>query len=208
MAGAGISGIGVGIITAGGFLVYTGIKNVTIQDGLRQILKGEAITEGPQTRSDLSAPATTFPDLSPPVVSNGFPDLSPPLASGPAGTDLNKFLYSLGVQESGGNNYGVVNSIGAVGKYQVLKSNVPGWSKEALGHSITWQQYRDNPALQEQIVAYKVQQYYNQFHDWRKVAAAWYAGPGNANLFASTKAQSGGPSIASYVNSVVGRAGL
>lgn len=207
MASGGISGVAVGIVTAGGFLVYTGIKNVKVQDGLRQIMSGQAIAEGPQTVTDVSAPAT-FPDLAPPVTGGGFPDLSPPLASGPAGTEMNKFLYSLGVQESGGGNYSVVNSYGAVGKYQVLKSNVPGWSREALGHSITWQQFRDSPQLQEQIVTYKIQQYYNQFRDWRKVAAAWYAGPGNANSFASTKPQPGGPSIASYVNSVIGRAGL
>ena len=84
MATTGISGVAVGVITAGGFLVYTGIKNVTLVDGLREIMSGKAITEGPQTKSDLSAPASTFPDLSAPVVGQGgsFPDLSAPTVGG------------------------------------------------------------------------------------------------------------------------------
>jgi hypothetical protein len=67
-------------------------------------------------------------------------------------TSFEQLLYGIGVQESGGNNYHVVNSIGAVGKYQVMKGNIPGWSKQVLGYSISWQTFRDSPALQEKIV--------------------------------------------------------
>jgi hypothetical protein len=47
--GSGISGTAVAAATAGGFLIFIGIKNVRVQDGLRQILAGQSITEGPQT---------------------------------------------------------------------------------------------------------------------------------------------------------------
>jgi hypothetical protein len=119
-------------------------------------------------------------------------------------TTFDQLMYGIGVQESG-NRYNVVNSYGAVGKYQVLKSNVPGWSRQVLGHSITWQQFRDSPKLQEQIVRGILKGYYDKWGA-RGAAAAWYAGPGNHNLDQSTRPQSGGPSIKGYVDGVLGHA--
>jgi hypothetical protein len=115
------------------------------------------------------------------------------------------FMWAISQQESGG-NYSVVNSYGAVGKYQVLKSNIPGWSKRVLGYSITWQKFRDSPALQEQIVKGILKGYYNKYGA-RGAAAAWYAGEGNHGLDQSTHSQPGGPSIKSYVDSVISRTG-
>ncbi len=42
--GGGISGLAVFLATAGGFLVYVGIRNVPVRQGLREILKGEMPT--------------------------------------------------------------------------------------------------------------------------------------------------------------------
>ena len=100
--------------------------------------------------------------------------------------------------------YRVVNDWGAVGKYQVLKSNIPQWSRAALGYSITWQQYRDSPSLQEKIVRHRLKGYYDKYGA-RGAASAWYSG--NPSLHMSTRAQPGGPSIKTYVDSVVNRAG-
>jgi hypothetical protein len=122
-----------------------------------------------------------------------------------ADISFDQLMWSISVQESGG-NYSVVNAYGAVGKYQVLKSNVPGWSKQVLGYSISWQKFRDTPALQEKIVAGILKGYYNKWGS-RGAAAAWYAGAGNHDLDMSTHSQPGGPSIKSYVDSVVGRPG-
>lgn len=118
---------------------------------------------------------------------------------------FNQFMRAIAAQESGG-NYSVVNAYGAVGKYQVLKSNIPGWSKQVLGYSITWQKFRDTPALQEKIVSGILKGYFDKWGP-RGAAAAWYAGPGNHNLDMSTASQSGGPSIKGYVDSVISRAG-
>jgi len=122
-----------------------------------------------------------------------------------ADISFDQLMWSISVQESGG-NYSVVNSYGAVGKYQVLKSNIPGWSKKVLGYSISWQKFRDSPQLQEKIVSGILRGYYNQWGA-RGAAAAWYAGPGNHNLDMSTNKQPGGPSIKGYVDSVVNRSG-
>lgn len=111
-------------------------------------------------------------------------------------------MWSIAQQESGG-NYSVVNAYGAVGKYQVLKSNVPGWSRKVLGYSISWQRFRDSPALQEKIVRGILKGYYDKYGA-RGAASAWYSG--NPSLDQSTRPQSGGPSIKSYVDSVINRA--
>jgi hypothetical protein len=121
---------------------------------------------------------------------------------------FDQFMYGIGYQETRGRKdaYHVVNAYGAVGKYQVLKSNVPDWSRRVLGHSITWQQFRDSPALQEQIVRGILKGYFNAWGA-RGAAAAWYAGPGNHSLDMSTRPQNGGPSIKTYVDQVLGWAG-
>lgn len=120
-------------------------------------------------------------------------------------TSFDQLMYGIGIQESGGGGYSKVNSIGAVGKYQVMKGNIPGWSKQVLGYSISWQQFRDSPSLQEKIVRGILKGYYDKWGA-RGAAAAWYAGPGNHNLDQSTRSQSGGPSIKSYVDSVLNHA--
>lgn len=102
--------------------------------------------------------------------------------------------------------YHVVNSYGAVGKYQVLKDNIPRWSKQVLGYSISWQTFRDNPALQEKIVRGILKGYYDAWGA-RGAAAAWYAGPGNHGADMSTRPQSGGPSIKEYVDHIMEMAG-
>jgi hypothetical protein len=117
-------------------------------------------------------------------------------------TTFDQFMYGIGIQESGG-GYGAVNrGSGALGKYQVMPSNVAGWSRQVLGHSITTSQFLNSPKLQEQIVRGILKGYYDKWGA-RGAAAAWYAGPGNHNLDQSTRSQSGGPSIKGYVDSVL-----
>ena len=117
-----------------------------------------------------------------------------------------QLMKAIAGQESGGlkDPYSVVNAYGAVGKYQVLKGNVPEWSQAALGYSITWQQFRDSPDLQEKIVRHRLKGYYDQYGA-RGAASAWYSG--NPTLDQSTKKQPGGPSIKEYVDDVIELAG-
>ena len=117
-----------------------------------------------------------------------------------------QFMRGISIQESGG-SYSAVNSgSGALGKYQVMPSNVAGWSRQVLGYSITPSQFLHSPQLQEKIVSGILHGYYNKWGP-RGAAAAWYAGPGNHNLDMSTRSQPGGPSIKQYVDSVIGHAG-
>jgi hypothetical protein len=120
----------------------------------------------------------------------------------PAGK-LGAFIKAMREQESGG-RYGVVNSIGAMGAYQIMPSNIlgpGGWDKEILGRNVSRGAFLNNRGIQDRIAQGKMRQYFNQYGA-AGAAKAWYAGPGNARLN-SDRPQSGGPSINDYARSVL-----
>jgi hypothetical protein len=117
-----------------------------------------------------------------------------------------QFFSAISEQESNGryNAVGVwVNGHRAYGKYQVMDFNIPSWTKQYYGKSLTPQQYLNNPKAQEAVARGKLQSYYNKYGA-RGAASAWYSG--NPNLHMSTKSQPGGPSIKGYVDSVINKA--
>ena len=126
------------------------------------------------------------------------------------------FMRAISGQESG-NNYAARNSMsGAMGKYQIMPSNIQGaggWDREALGYDITPSQFMASPQLQERIAQYKLQQYYNAYGP-AGAAIAWYAGPGAAQQYvrsgaASTHGEAGGhPSVSQYMYDILRRMGL
>lgn len=133
-------------------------------------------------------------------------------AFGAARSGFEDFANSIARKESGG-NYGAVNrSSGALGKYQIMPSNIRGsgrgWDYEALGRDVSTSQFLASPEIQEKIARYKLQQYYNKYGP-AGASIAWYAGPGAANRYATTgqvsrAAQGSFPSVASYMNSILG----
>lgn len=126
-----------------------------------------------------------------------------------------QFVNALVVQESGG-RYGAVGvptRYGrALGRYQILDSNLAAWGREAIGRPVTAAEFMRNHALQDQIALFKLSQYVRQF-GFAGAAVAWYAGPGaavayiqNPNQSRFTRKQGAFPSIAQYAASVVSRA--
>lgn len=112
----------------------------------------------------------------------GAPSADTGFHSSANGNNFSSFLRAISGRESGG-NYGARNpDSGALGKYQIMPGNIPSWSREALGHSISPNQFYHSSQLQEQIAQYKLRQYYNQYGP-AGAAVAWYAGPGNANKY-------------------------
>lgn len=126
------------------------------------------------------------------------------------GSAFDQFVNSISQKESGG-NYGAVNrDSGAMGRYQIMPSNISGsgrgWDYEALGHDISTQQFMNSPELQDKIARYKLQQYYDKYGP-SGASIAWYAGPGAANRYqqtgyASAAKQGNYPSISSYMNAI------
>jgi hypothetical protein len=119
---------------------------------------------------------------------------------------FDQFFRAIAEQESN-SNYGAVGvwvrGNRAYGKYQVMDFNIPSWTKQYYGKSLTPQQFLNNPAAQEAVAKGKLKSYYNKYGA-RGAASAWYSG--NASLHMSTAPQSGGPSIKKYVDDVLSKA--
>ena len=142
----------------------------------------------------------------------GMPQVNLPGGSTPGGS-FGKFVSAIVGQESGG-NYGAVNrDSGALGKYQIMPGNIrgakTGWDYEALGRDVSTNQFLGSAQIQDAIAQYKLKSYYDKWGP-AGAAVAWYAGPGTVSGYlknpgAYTNPQGAYPSIANYVNSVLGR---
>ena len=132
------------------------------------------------------------------------------------GNAFNQFKNAIGLKESN-NNYGARNSqSGAMGKYQIMPSNIrgagTGWDYEALGYDVSTSQFMKSPQIQEQIANYKLQQYYNKYGP-AGAAIAWYAGPGTANKYVNsgqvsrTSEYGGYPSVFAYMQAILKQIG-
>ncbi len=83
--------------------------------------------------------------------------------------------------ESGG-NYGILGPVTksgdrAYGKYQVMGNNVPVWTKEILGKSLTPQEFLASPEAQDAVFQGKFGQYAEKYGP-EGAAQAWFGGPG------------------------------
>jgi hypothetical protein len=117
-------------------------------------------------------------------------------------------------QESGG-QCGIQNrsGSGATGLAQVMPENVTVWSQEALGRTVTLTEFLNDCQLQQQIIRFKLQQYWDEeirVSDGderlavRRVASRWYSG--RADLYDSSAPQFWNgdryPSVREYTQSV------
>lgn len=114
---------------------------------------------------------------------------------------LAQFLAGIRQVESGG-DYSVVNGVGAVGAYQVMKANIPSWTLKALGHSLTWQQFRASRAAQDKVAQVILGGYYKKYGP-EGAAAMWLTGQPNPG----SNASDGDITVREYVNKVLAAAG-
>lgn len=118
----------------------------------------------------------------------------------PASGDAKQWRAAISGIESGG-NYGAVNpTSGAMGRYQVMPANLPSWSQQALGHSITRDEFLANPQFQDKIFDTIFGGYVKRYGSVELAARAWYAGEGGMwNTSANDKATGGsGISVGDY----------
>ncbi len=114
-----------------------------------------------------------------------------------------QFFSAISEQESGGNYKAVgvpVDGDRAYGKYQVMGANIPSWTKQYLGKSLTPQQFLNDPKAQEAVARGKLKGYFNKYGA-AGAASMWYSGQPD-----STKTY-GNPPVYKYVNSVIAKAG-
>jgi hypothetical protein len=109
-------------------------------------------------------------------VRESLPQITTPTLDG----DIGRALNALGTIESSGNYHaiGPVTQKGnrAYGKYQVMDFNIPSWTKEVLGTSMTPQEFLSNPDAQEAVAAAKMQSYYDKHGTWEDAASIWFSG--------------------------------
>ena len=64
----------------------------------------------------------------------------------------------------------------AAGVYQVMPENIPSWTKEALGKEMTEDEFRNDPAAQEAVARFKMEQYYDKYGNVQDVSSVWHSG--------------------------------
>lgn len=124
--------------------------------------------------------------------------------------ELDRFINAIVGQESGGNYraVGIPTKYGrALGRYQIIPGNVGPWSREALGRSVSPQQFLNDPKIQDAVAKHKLSQYYKKY-GVEGAAKAWYGGEGAAKR-SSNKRYYGGqhPSLNQYAASIRRRMG-
>jgi len=110
------------------------------------------------------------------------------------------FMKAIAQQESGG-NYGALGTVQdsgdrAYGKYQIMGSNIPNWTKAALGTSMTPQEFLKSKNAQDATAKYHLWNYYKQYGP-KKAAMSWFGGVGGM--------QDPGPMTRDYGKDIMGR---
>lgn len=94
--------------------------------------------------------------------------------------ELDRYLNALGTIESS-NNYGALgprteSGNRAYGRYQVMDFNIPSWTQEALGQSMTPDQFLANKEAQDAVARYKFGQYVEKTGNPFDAASMWFSG--------------------------------
>jgi Transglycosylase SLT domain len=111
-------------------------------------------------------------------------------------TEKQKFIWAEGQQESGGNYSAVNSSSGALGRWQVMPANLPGWAKQAGLAVITPSEYLADPNYQDKLVWAILGGDYDTYGA-AGAAAVWYSGQDDPT------ATYGNPPVYQYVNDVL-----
>lgn len=108
-----------------------------------------------------------------------MPRLDPPGGACNADTKP-RFLAAIRTQESGG-NYQIVNpGSGALGAYQVMPANLPGWLRQAGLPPMSPYSYLHDRGAQDQLAWVILGGYYDRFGA-AGAAATWYSGQPDPN---------------------------
>lgn len=75
----------------------------------------------------------------------------------------------------------------AIGKYQIMSSNVPSWTQEALGYPMTAEQFRNDPEAQERVAGFRMDKLLKAGNSPQDVQSIWFTGRTRAKAGGSVK---------------------
>jgi hypothetical protein len=90
------------------------------------------------------------------------------------------------IESAGSGDYkalgGIIGRSGdrAYGRYQIMGSNIPQWSKEVLGREVSVDEFLNDPKIQDAIFDKKFGDYVQKYGE-ENAARAWFGGEGNIN---------------------------
>ena len=123
------------------------------------------------------------------------------LATGP-GVNMPAAKAAISNIESGGNYkaLGPITEKGdrAYGKYQVMGANIPSWTKQALGVSMTPAEFLANPDAQEKVFEDQFRRNTARYGSAQDAASVWFSGKPLAK--AGQRADILGTTVPAYVN--------
>jgi hypothetical protein len=131
-----------------------------------------------------------------PSVNSPAPSNSPEASGGPQ-----SYRDAIaGIESAGSGDYSAVGpthpKMGrALGRYQIMESNIGPWSQEAVGRSVTPEEFMADPKLQDAIFDKKFGNYVQQYGP-QGAAQAWFAGPGGVGKL--DRKDSLGTSVGAY----------
>ena len=103
-------------------------------------------------------------------------------AAAQANDEMDRYAAAIRKIEST-DRYGISVDAGngrrALGAYQILESNLPSWSKAAVGRQVSASEFLANPKLQDKIFRHRFAQYVSKYGA-DGAAKAWLGGEGAA----------------------------
>ena len=100
------------------------------------------------------------------------------------GVDVGALMRAVRLAESS-NNYssrgkviksGMYKGERAMGAYQVMPGNLPSWSKQALGKTITVEEFMNTPEYQDAIFIDQISRSVKKFGNLRDAVSTWFTG--------------------------------
>ena len=98
--------------------------------------------------------------------------------------EIDRIAEAIGKYESGGRytamgptvTSGMYKGDKAYGKYQVMGKNIPSWTKQALGRTMTPEQFIKDTKAQDQVARYMMGKHYDKYGNVADVASIWFSG--------------------------------
>lgn len=118
-----------------------------------------------------------------------------------SGITLDQLIAGIRQIESGG-NYAAHNPSGAWGAYQVMASNIPEWTRQAIGRSMTVAEFVADRAAQDAVARFKLGQAFRKYGA-AGAAAVWFSGRPDPY----SQASDGYNTVQQYVSKVMKAAG-